>query len=90
MTHGRRRSPRSSRPLVNGRGGACVGAWRWWQVEPSRDVLACCAAPGRPLRVVQALVAGVLAALGFDPDDGLYWLYALLPSRCRSSPSSCA
>ena len=21
----------------------------------------------------------MLAALGFDPDDGLYWLYALLP-----------
>jgi len=29
--------------------------------------------------VVQALVAGVLAVLSFDPDSGLYWLYALLP-----------
>jgi len=27
----------------------------------------------------QAIVAGVLAVLSFDPDDGLYWLYALLP-----------
>jgi hypothetical protein len=31
------------------------------------------------LLAVQALVAGVLAALGFDPADSLYWLYALLP-----------
>ena len=25
-----------------------------------------------------SLAAGVLAGLGFDPADGLYWLYALL------------
>ena len=28
---------------------------------------------------VQAVGAGVLAAAGFHPADGLYWLYALLP-----------
>jgi hypothetical protein len=28
---------------------------------------------------VQAIGAGVLAASGFEPDDGLFWLYALLP-----------
>lgn len=27
----------------------------------------------------QAVVAGALAATGFRPADGLYWLYALLP-----------
>jgi hypothetical protein len=27
----------------------------------------------------QALLAGVLALGGFDPADGLFWLYALLP-----------
>ena len=34
---------------------------------------------GQDAVLVQAAVAGVLAALGFDPADGLYWLYALLP-----------
>jgi hypothetical protein len=54
------------------------GAWRWWLVEPSRTFWVLCRA-GQGLAVVQAAVAGVLAALGFDPADGLYWLYALLP-----------
>jgi hypothetical protein len=54
------------------------GAWRWWVVEPSRAFWLLCRA-GQALAVVQAAVAGVLAALGFDPADGLYWLYALLP-----------
>jgi hypothetical protein len=55
-----------------------VGAWRWWRVEPSPAFWLLCRA-SQVLLVVQALVAGVLAALGFDPADGLYWLYALLP-----------
>lgn len=55
-----------------------VGAWRWWRVESSRAFWVLCRA-SQALLVVQALVAGVLAALGFDPADGLYWLYALLP-----------
>jgi hypothetical protein len=55
-----------------------LGAWRWWRVEPSSTFWLLCRA-GQALAVVQALVAGVLAALGFDPADGLYWLYALLP-----------
>jgi len=54
------------------------GAWRWWVVEPSRAFWALCRA-GQAVAVVQAGVAGVLAALGFEPADGLYWLYALLP-----------
>jgi hypothetical protein len=29
--------------------------------------------------VAQAAVAGVLAIAGYQPADGLYWLYALLP-----------
>jgi hypothetical protein len=55
-----------------------LGAWRWWRVEASRAFWLVCRA-GQALAVAQALVAGVLAALGFDPADGLYWLYALLP-----------
>jgi hypothetical protein len=54
------------------------GAGRWWMVEPSRAFWVLCRA-GQALAVVQAAVAGVLAALGFEPADGLYWLYALLP-----------
>jgi hypothetical protein len=54
------------------------GAWRWWSVEPSRAFWVLCRT-GQALAVLQAAVAGVLAALGFDPAAGLYWLYALLP-----------
>jgi hypothetical protein len=54
------------------------GAWRWWVVEPSGAFWVLCRA-GQAVAVVQAAVAGVLAALGFDPADNLYWLYALLP-----------
>src|SRR5919204_6725013 len=55
-----------------------LGAWRWWTVEPSRAFWVLCRA-GQAFGVAQAGVAGVLAALGFDPDSHLYWLYALLP-----------
>ena len=55
-----------------------LGAWRWWRVEPSPAFWRVCRL-SQALLVVQAAVAGVLAALGFDPADGLYWLYALLP-----------
>ena len=55
-----------------------LGTWRWWRVEPSRAFWLLCRA-GQALAVAQAVLAGVLAALGFDPGDGLYWLYAVLP-----------
>jgi hypothetical protein len=55
-----------------------LGAWRWWTVEPSRVFWVLCRG-GQAIAVVQALVAGALAALGFHPADALYWLYALLP-----------
>jgi hypothetical protein len=57
---------------------AALGAWRWSRAEESP-------AFWRLLRVGQAAaallaaVAGVLAAAGHAPDDGLFWLYALLP-----------
>lgn len=57
---------------------AAWGAWRWWTVEPSRLFWAL-ARLGQAAAVAQALVAGVLFVAGFDPPDGLYWLYALLP-----------
>jgi hypothetical protein len=62
---------------VNALAGA-LGAWKWWTVEPSRAFWVVCRT-GQAAIIAQALVAGVLAALGFTPDDGLFWLYALLP-----------
>jgi hypothetical protein len=59
-------------------GAAALGAWRWWQVEPSRAFWVLCRT-GQVANAVMAAVAGVLAAVGFDPSDGLYYLYALLP-----------
>jgi hypothetical protein len=63
--------------LVNGVAGA-YAALCWWQVEPRRAVWPLLRA-GQAVAVAQAAVAGVLAIAGYDPPDGLYWLYALLP-----------
>jgi hypothetical protein len=63
--------------VVAGAAGV-LGAASWWLVRQSRAFWLLVRA-GQVVAVGQALVAGVLAAAGFDPDDGLYWLYALLP-----------
>jgi hypothetical protein len=63
--------------VVNGVAGL-VGAVAWWRVRESRAFWVLVRA-GQAVAIAQAVVAGVLALLGFDPDDGLYWLYALLP-----------
>ena len=57
---------------------ALVGAVAWWQVRQSRAFWVLVRA-GQAVAIGQAAVAGVLALLSFDPGDGLYWLYALLP-----------
>jgi hypothetical protein len=62
---------------ANAVAGAFAG-WRWWRVEPSEAVWPLLRA-AQAVAVGQALVAGVLFALGYEPGDGLYWLYALLP-----------
>jgi hypothetical protein len=54
------------------------GAWRWWTVAPSR-VFWVLARAGQAAAIALAVAAGVAAATGFDPADGLFWLYALLP-----------
>jgi hypothetical protein len=54
------------------------GAWRWWTVRPSRAFWWLVRA-GQAAAIVLAAVAGVLAATGFAPADGLFWLYAVLP-----------
>lgn len=57
---------------------AAYAGWRWWQVRPSSAIWPLLRA-GQAVAVAQALVAGVLFAIGYEPADGLYWLYALLP-----------
>jgi hypothetical protein len=57
---------------------ALVGAWRWYRVDPPGAFWPLARA-AQAVAAGQALVAGVLAAMGFDPADDLYWLYALLP-----------
>jgi hypothetical protein len=57
---------------------ALVGGLAWWQVRESRAFWVLARA-GQAVAGVQAATAGVLALLSFDPGDGLYWLYALLP-----------
>jgi hypothetical protein len=54
------------------------GAWRWWTVAPSRAFWVL-ARTGQAAAIALAVVAGIGAATGFDPADGLFWLYALLP-----------
>jgi hypothetical protein len=62
---------------ANGIAGA-YAALRWWQVRPGAAAWRLLRA-GQAVAVAQAAVAGVLALAGYQPADGLYWLYALLP-----------
>jgi hypothetical protein len=62
---------------ANALAGGFAG-WRWWQVLPSEAAWPMLRA-GQAIAVLQAGVAGVLFATGHHPQDGLYWLYALLP-----------
>jgi hypothetical protein len=57
---------------------AAYGGWRWWAVAPSRFFWVLCRAT-QGVAVAEAIVVGALYVAGFRPDDGLYWLYALLP-----------
>jgi hypothetical protein len=57
---------------------AAYGAWRWWSVAPSRTFWVLARA-GQAAAIGLAALAGVLAARGYRPADGLFWVYALLP-----------
>lgn len=57
---------------------AAFGAWRWWTVAPSRAFWVLARA-GQAAAAGLAVVAGAAAVSGFEPADGLFWLYALLP-----------
>jgi hypothetical protein len=57
---------------------AAYGAWRWWTVAPSRAFWVLVRL-GQAAAVGLAALGGVLALMGYEPVDGLFWLYALLP-----------
>jgi hypothetical protein len=63
--------------VLNGVAGAAAG-WLWWRVEPHAFAWVLIRV-GQAAAVGQAVAAGVFAVGGLKPDDGLYWLYALLP-----------
>jgi hypothetical protein len=63
--------------ISNGIAGI-VCAWLWWRVEPHSFAWLLIRA-GQAAAAAQAAGAGILAVGGFEPVDGLYWLYALLP-----------
>ena len=63
--------------FVHGLAGV-FGAVAWWTVRPSRAFWVLLRA-GQAAAGGLAVVAGVLAVLGFEPADGLFWLYAVLP-----------
>jgi hypothetical protein len=57
---------------------AIAGAWAWQRFESPRAFWLLLRA-GQGAAILQAAFAGVAAVAGSRPDDGLYWLYALLP-----------
>src|SRR3954451_22398181 len=57
---------------------AIAGAWAWQRFESPRAFWLLLRA-GQAAAIAQAVFAGVAAAAGSRPDDGLYWLYAVLP-----------
>lgn len=62
---------------ANGVAGAYAGLG-WWRARPGARVWALLRG-AQVVAMAQALVAGALYAAGYEPEDGLYWLYALLP-----------
>jgi len=59
-------------------GVGLVGAWRWYRVAPT-DALWPAVRAGQAAAAVQGVVAAILALSGYEPREGLFWLYALLP-----------
>jgi hypothetical protein len=57
---------------------ALIGASAWWQVRPVQAFWIVLRA-SQAAAVALALTAGVAAAAGRRPDDGLFWVYALTP-----------
>jgi hypothetical protein len=58
---------------------AAWGGWRWWRVEPDRWSWALVRA-GQAAVIALAALAGAAWLAGARPDDGLFWVYALVPA----------
>jgi hypothetical protein len=58
---------------------AVAGGVLWWRVDPRPWAWPLIRA-GQATAIALAAVGGVLWASGARPDDGLFWLYALLPA----------
>src|SRR5688572_21172324 len=63
--------------VLNG-AGSMAGGWLWWRVEPRAWVWVLIRA-GQVASVALAAAAGAAYVTGSRPDDGLFWLYAVLP-----------
>jgi hypothetical protein len=64
--------------LVSNAVAALIGAWGWYRFEAPRAFWRALRV-GQAAAIAQALFAGVAFVSGARPDDGLYWLYAVLP-----------
>ena len=63
---------------LNAAAGA-YGGWRWWRVAPDRPAWALVRV-GQAATIALALVAGIAWLTGSRPDEGLFWIYALVPA----------
>ena len=64
--------------LVLNTSAAAYAGWRWWVVDVGRAAWPALRA-GQAAAVLLALTAGIAWATGSRPEDGLFWVYALLP-----------
>ena len=64
--------------VLNG-AAAVAGGVLWWRVDPRQWVWPLIRV-GQAGAVVLAVVAGVAYVSGARPDEGLFWLYAVLPT----------
>jgi hypothetical protein len=59
---------------------ACaLGAWRWTRGDEHDALFWRGVRAGQLLAVLLAAMCGVGALFGAEPDDGLFWVYALMP-----------
>ena len=58
---------------------AAYGGWRWWRVAPDRWSWVLVRA-GQAAVIALALAAGIAWLSGSRPEDGLFWIYALVPA----------